>query len=401
MTGSILLPPSCQFKAQLMICLALSILAVRPTLAQMSYDEAMARLKQRQASRATHATTLPAGSDATGPATQPANVPEEPLPADPADAIAAYRTALEAFTNAQAAVLRKLRATNRAYVVMETQVAEAERKLDFGYNSTAEAAYERAVERKESIEQQALSGDAPSQLARDRLDQKRQTLARMQLLWRVEPQPLSQILGMFCPCMPAGEGWNEFTYPKVHKWVREHLTDFPFRAAVTVASVQIVRIMDPSDADLTLRWDIHVAINPWRMPLAPESWEAIATAGAQQPEAGLTFTGDEQFARRARGWKAGDKLVIAATVSEVQLRREHYYAGYGAVDSALFSLILSDTKLQRHIASPPPEAEKSAQMNGANPAGQSGGSTPQQQQVIPTGPVRQRPVGPIGPPVRR
>ena len=125
---------------------------------------------------------------------------------------------------------------------------------------------------------------------------------------------------------PSG-GWDEFTKPKADKWLDENITlrGDMIQLDTVIKHVELERIPVDDHPNETLRWDVQLILED--IPFELHGCKARLKLDSYQdskakfirimdPRSVVTLMGDETLARRAKTFKAGDRLTLRGTISK-------------------------------------------------------------------------------------
>jgi len=117
-------------------------------------------------------------------------------------------------------------------------------------------------------------------------------------------------------------GWDGFSIPKAHKWIKEQLAGVELQVAVEIVDVKLIRIPDAKDPDQTVGWELALTTKPERFHafgLDAFHWPATWTedvSGRKWRGGEVRFPVAEDFAKQARAWRVGDIIVLSGTVED-------------------------------------------------------------------------------------
>jgi serine/threonine protein kinase len=128
---------------------------------------------------------------------------------------------------------------------------------------------------------------------------------------------------------PDPQGWDPFSKPKADRWLDEHIACRGRRLLTDaiVQGVKVTRISPKGQPQELLRWDVELTLE--RIPLdfsdahlklKLDSYSLIDPNSSEVPlhpgASTVTFSGTEDFARRAKALKTGDRVRIEGVISK-------------------------------------------------------------------------------------
>lgn len=118
-------------------------------------------------------------------------------------------------------------------------------------------------------------------------------------------------------------GWDAYSIPKTHKWIKEQLAGAQMQVTVEIVSVKLIRIPDANDPDETAAWELDLTTKPESFHAFgidtfnwPATWEQDIS-GKMWRGGEVRFPVAEDFARQARHWRVGDSVVLSGTVQDI------------------------------------------------------------------------------------
>jgi hypothetical protein len=121
----------------------------------------------------------------------------------------------------------------------------------------------------------------------------------------------------------ANVGWDEFSNPKAHKWIKEQLADVDLHVSVELVDVTLIRIPNADDPDQTTGWELALTTKPERFRAFgmdtfhwPATWKEDVS-GKMWRGGDVRLPVTEDFAKQARFWRVGDTIVLSGTVEDL------------------------------------------------------------------------------------
>jgi hypothetical protein len=118
-------------------------------------------------------------------------------------------------------------------------------------------------------------------------------------------------------------GWDAFSIPLTHKWIKAQLAGAPLQVAVEIIGVKLIRLPDMNDPDETIGWEIALTTKPESFHAFgidtfnwPATWKEDAS-GKMWRGGEVRIPVTEDFAKRARLWRVGDIVILSGTVQDI------------------------------------------------------------------------------------
>jgi hypothetical protein len=148
-------------------------------------------------------------------------------------------------------------------------------------------------------------------------------------------------------------GWDQFSIPKTHKWIREQLAGVDLQVAVEIAGVKLIRIPDPKHPDDTVEWDLDLTTQPERFRAFgidtfnwPATW-TVDVLGSRWRGGEVRIPVPEELAKQARFWRIGDTIVLSGTVEDIAVEGGMTNLGQPC---GRFTTIFQDVHVERLIS---------------------------------------------------
>jgi hypothetical protein len=148
-------------------------------------------------------------------------------------------------------------------------------------------------------------------------------------------------------------GWDQFSIPKTHKWIREQLAGVELQVAVEIAGVKLIRIPDAKHPDDTVEWDLDLTTQPERFRAFgidtfnwPATW-TVDVLGSRWRGGEVRIPVPEELAKQARLWRIGDTIVLSGTVQDIAVEGGLTNLGQPC---GRFTTIFQDLHVERQIS---------------------------------------------------